>query len=120
MKKSILELTSSIYDELSKTEEDEYELNEFALQEKELDTFFKAQKTLLLEFIAYKLNGNDAFPLSKCKKFYQEVSIPYIVIDRYIKRLKITLVKEILKRDVEKTAVLHIESIFDEMLNVIA
>lgn len=120
MKKNILELASSIYDDLSKRKEEEYELKEFSLTEKELDAFFQAQKALLLEFIEYKLNGNDEFPLSKCKKFYQEVSIPYIVIDHYIKRLKITLMKQILKRDVEKTAVLHIEAIFDEMLNVIA
>ena len=120
MQKTILELTSNIYDDLSKTRGEEYDLTDSSLNKAELDKFFQSQKALLLEFIEHKLNGDNRFPLSKCKKFYQEVNIPYIVIDRYIKRLKIALVKQILKRDVEKSAILSIEDMFDEMLNVIA
>ncbi len=120
MKKTILQLSSTIYDDLINKEQEWYDLSELSLKEKDLDIFFQQQKNLLLEFIEHKLSDNRDFSIDKCRKFYQEVNIPYIVIDHYIKRLKISLVKDIIKLDIEKTAVLSIETIFDEMLNLIA
>ncbi|SFP67920.1 EAL domain-containing protein [Hydrogenimonas thermophila] len=120
MESKILQLTSELYDELSQREEKDYDLTEFDLTENDIEPYFKEQKSLLLEFIEYKLNNKQKFSIEKCKKFYQELDIPYIVIDYYIKLLKKTLLKEILKLDITKDELLTIEYIFDDMLNLVA
>jgi len=121
MKSEILQLTSRLYDELSQKEEKEYDLSKFGLTKKEIEPFFTEQKSLMLEFIESRLYDNEKeFSHEKCIKFYQDLEIPYIVINHYIKILKKTLLREVLKLDIHKDTLLDIEYVFDDMLNLAA
>jgi len=121
MKSEILQLTSRLYDELSQKEEKEYDLSKFGLTKKEIEPFFTEQKSLMLEFIESRLYDNEkVFAHEKCIKFYQDLEIPYIVINHYIKILKKTLLQEVLKLDIHKDTLLDIEYVFDDMLNLAA
>lgn len=120
MENKILKLTSELYDQMIKNKDINFDLKEFGLKEKEIKAFLKEQKILLLEFFEYKLNINQNFSTQKYLKFYQNLDIPYITIDRYIKLLKKSLLKEILKFDTSKEELLNIEYIFSNMLNIVA
>lgn len=120
MENNILQLTSKLYDDIRCKDEIKRDLKEFGLDKKSAEIYLKKQKDLLLEFLEYKLQINKNFSNKKCIKFYQELNIPYIAIDYYIKLLKKSLLKEILDFDISKEELLAIDNIFDDMLNLIA
>ncbi len=115
----ILDTTSKLYDQLAEKERDKENFQSFELDEKELKLFLKNQKELLLEFIEAKLSHRE-FPFERCKQFYQEIDVPYVFINGHISLLKTELIKNILDTNLDKTVLLEVETIFDEMKNLIA
>jgi len=119
MEAQILRLTSEIYDKLTNEENKEYDLNEFNITQDEIKYFLKDQKALLMEFLT--LHGdNKELSFKKCREFYQNIEIPYIIIDNYIKLLKKQLLREILSLSFSADVILGVEHTFDEMLNLVA
>ena len=120
MVEKVLEIVSSTYDEI--IESNEFDLQEFGCTKDldEISPLLLEQKQLLLEYLQFSLTQKKNFSLDKCKTFYKNLDIPYIVIDYSIKTLKKEALKKILKEFKDENLLFTVEESFEYLLNSVA